>query len=64
MHLIRFRLGLLPRPPSWIKGPTSKGREEREREENGEGREREGLLIGEEGRESREREGRGRGAFR
>jgi len=28
MHQNRWRLGLRPRPPSWIKWPTSKGRGE------------------------------------
>ena len=52
MYQIQFWLGLLPRPrwgslhrspkpPSWIKGPTSKGRGEG-REGEGTGKEREG----------------------
>jgi len=60
MHQIRFRLGLRPRP-RWrslqrspdplagFKGPTSKGREERECEEEemgGRGGEREGREKG------------------
>jgi len=75
MYQIRFRLGLRPRPrwgslqhhpkpPSWILGdPTSKGREGREREREGEGKEkREGKGgVGGEGRRKGGREGKGRG---
>ena len=63
MHQIRFRLGLRPRPrwgslqrsprpPSWIWGPTSKGREGERRV--GKGR----------GREGRQGEGKGRAGER
>ena len=72
MYQIQFRLGLRPRPrwgslqrsprlPSWIKGPTSKGRGRdgmrrgRERDRDGERTERGGG-----GREGRERGGEGR----
>ena len=71
MHQIRFRLGLRPRPrwgslqrsprsPSWIKGPTSKGRggersggKARGGKERGEGR----AGRGWEGRAGEEEEG-------
>ena len=58
MHQIRFRLGeltALPRPPSWIWGPTSK---ERERE-GGEGRRGEGRRGKRKGGKGRGGEGKG-----
>ena len=42
MHQIRFRLGLRPRPPSWIWGPTSKEREREGRRGKGRGGEGKG----------------------
>jgi len=67
MYQIQFRLGLCPRPrwgslqcsprpPSWIKGPTSKGRGGERKGRRGEGKGMEGMEMEGEG-EAREGEG-------